>query len=109
MSAAGISDPAAGAAMAEICRSFGVVIRMESGASTTPGFRAEYGAWSADLAIRTLEVSRGRLPHRVLRLVRSWARRHDQELRENWDRVHRGLLSRSIEPFDWASWMESRR
>ena len=41
----------------------------------------------AVIAITTLEVLRGALPDRALRMVREWASMHRDELTANWDRI----------------------
>ena len=38
------------------------------------------------IAIATLEVLRGALPDRALRMVRDWASIHRDELAANWER-----------------------
>jgi len=47
--------------------------------------------------LEDLAVIAGRLPPRALRLVVEWAREHDGELRENWERARR---HEPLEPID---------
>ena len=70
--------------MPEISRFFGIVIKMYFNDHTPPHFHAEYGEYTAELSIDTLEVLRGYLPQRVLGLVLEWAVIHRDELRTNW-------------------------
>ncbi|HSR94220.1 MAG TPA: DUF4160 domain-containing protein [Solirubrobacterales bacterium] len=63
-----------------------------------PHFHARYGGAEASVDIALLVVIAGGLPPRAARLVTDWARRHQTELRENWERArgHQPLLQ--IEP-----------
>jgi hypothetical protein len=40
----------------------------------------------------------GSLPRRQLRLVEAWAELHEQELREDWQRLQSGQLPLPIDP-----------
>lgn len=51
-----------------------------------PHFHAEYGDDEASIRIDTLECLAGELPPRALGLVLEWARFHQAELLENWQR-----------------------
>src|SRR3954465_12817897 len=70
-----------------ISRFYGIVIRMYFADHAPPHFHAVYGGEEAVIAIATLEVLRGTLPDRALRLVREWASLHRDELATNWERV----------------------
>jgi len=59
--------------MPEICRFFGIVIKMHFGDHLPPHFHAEYGEHQAVIDIRTLVVIGGYLPPRALGLVIEWA------------------------------------
>ena len=50
---------------------------------------APYAGEEAVIAITTLEVLRGALPDRALRMVREWASMHRDELAANWERIQR--------------------
>ncbi|MYC29991.1 MAG: DUF4160 domain-containing protein [Chloroflexi bacterium] len=78
--------------MPEICRFYGIVIRMYANDHSPPHFHALYGEYEALMAIHDLEVLRGFLPARALRLVMEWASLHQDELQEDWER------SRNLEP-----------
>lgn len=50
-------------------------------------FHGQYGEHVAQIELGTLRVLNGSLPPRALRLVREWARLHEDELVENWQRA----------------------
>jgi hypothetical protein len=70
-----------------ISRFYGIVIRMYFADHAPPHFHAVYAGEEAVIAITTLEVIRGGLPDRALRMVREWASIHRDELVANWERV----------------------
>ncbi len=55
-----------------------------------PHFHAIDGDDEAQISIATLEVIRGRLRTRRHKLVGAWARDHQADLRECWDRAMSG-------------------
>lgn len=63
-----------------------------------PHFHARYGEAEASIDIASLVVIAGKLPPHAARLVTDWARGHQTELRENWERarIHQPLVQ--IEP-----------
>jgi hypothetical protein len=63
---------------------YGIVIYMYRPDHPPPHFHAEYGEHVAQIELGSLEVLKGPLPPRALRLVREWARLHPDELDENW-------------------------
>lgn len=70
--------------MPEICRFYGIVIRMYANDHAPPHFHSQYGEYEALVAIDRLTVLRGYLPGRALRLVLEWASLHNIELQEAW-------------------------
>ncbi len=73
--------------MPEICRFFGIVIKMYFGDHLPPHFHAEYGEHQAIIDIRNLMVIDGSLPPRALGLVIEWAAQHQEDLLELWERA----------------------
>lgn len=53
--------------MPEICRFYGIVIRMFYDDHSPPHFHAEYGGRRAEVSIDTLRVMKGRLTPRAAR------------------------------------------
>ncbi|RLD97645.1 MAG: DUF4160 domain-containing protein [Aquificota bacterium] len=65
--------------MPEICRFFGIVIKMYFGDHSPPHFHAIYGEHQAVIDIRNLVVTGGHLPPRALGLVVEWAAQHQDQ------------------------------
>ena len=87
--------------MPRISTFYGIVIWMyhdESHHLGRPHFHATYADDEASIDIDDLEVIAGQLPPRALRLVTEWARAHQAELHENWDRACRHQPLQAIEP-----------
>ncbi len=70
--------------MPEICRFFGIVIRMYAGDHSPPHFHAEYAEHEVQISIRDRRVINGELPPRQTRLVMEWALRREAELMSAW-------------------------
>ncbi len=73
--------------MPEICRFFGISIRMYYNDHAPPHFHAVYGEQKAIVDIRTLMVIEGRLSPRVLGMVMEWASQHQEALMELWEQA----------------------
>lgn len=87
--------------MPEISRFFGIVISMfaEAGAPHhRPHFHAFFGGDRAVFSIVPVEFLAGDIPLRQQRLVLAWAELHQDELRENWERLRAHELPVRIEP-----------
>jgi hypothetical protein len=61
-------------------------------------FHALYGEYEAAISVLDLQVLRGRLPTRAMNLVREWARAHQSELLDNWQRARGAEPLQRIEP-----------
>jgi len=59
--------------MPEICRFFGIVVKMFFGDHSPPHFHAYYGEHEALIDIHNLSIFAGRLPPRAIGLVMEWA------------------------------------
>lgn len=84
--------------MPELCRFYGIIIRMYFMDHNPPHFHAEYQGQRAEFDIRTLELIAGSLPSRAHALVLEWAALHRQELLANWNRAVEGELPSAIDP-----------
>jgi hypothetical protein len=62
-----------------------------------PHFHAQYAEHEARIELGTLRILSGQLPRRALGLVRTWARRHEDELRADWERA---LRQEELVPID---------
>ncbi len=63
-----------------------------------PHFHARYGEAEASVDIESLAVIAGNLPPRARRLLAEWARAHQVELQDNWERARNRESLVSIEP-----------
>jgi hypothetical protein len=86
--------------MPEICRFFGIVIKMYFLDHAPPHFHVETSDQKAKVDIQTLEVIDGELSSRVIRDVRRWAEIHRDELMDNWMKSQRPETLDKIEPLD---------
>ena len=80
--------------MPEICRFYGIVIKMYFADHAPPHFHAEYAEYEARIAIDNLAVISGKLPPRAMGLVAEWTTLHQQELAALWEKATR------LEPLD---------
>lgn len=88
------------AAMPELSRFFGIVIRMFWRENEAPHFHAQYGGYVAAIDIANGAVTTRRFPGQALRLVDDWRRLHVSELLENWERMQRGQAPGHIAPLE---------
>ncbi|HET7361639.1 MAG TPA: DUF4160 domain-containing protein [Salinimicrobium sp.] len=65
--------------MPEICRFYGIVIRMYFQDHNPPHFHAEYQGARAEYEIRTLERLAGELPKRANAMVLEWSAQHKED------------------------------
>lgn len=86
--------------MPEICRFYGIIIRMQYKDHYPPHFHAEYGEHTAAVRIENPTLLNGRLPPRVAGLVVEWASRYGKELKEAWERAQQHEPPGHIKPLD---------
>lgn len=84
--------------MPEICRFYGIVIKMYFGDDNPPHFHAQYGDTEALIDIRHVAVFAGALPGRALGLVVEWTWLHRDELIALWDKARRCEPLNRIDP-----------
>jgi hypothetical protein len=82
----------------EICRFYGIVIKMYFADHVPPHFHAEYAEHEARIDIDSLAVLSGELPPRAMGLVAEWSVLHRQELLGLWDRAVRQEPLGHIDP-----------
>jgi hypothetical protein len=63
---------------------FGIYIRMYHDDHNPPHFHIEYQGHQALMAIENGELIAGTLPNKAAKLVREWAKEHQQELLTDW-------------------------
>ena len=86
--------------MPELCRFYGIVIRMYFADHAPAHFHAHYGGDEVVVGIDALAVLRGRLPPRALGLVTEWASHHILDLHVAWERVMRHESPGKIAPLE---------
>ena len=64
---------------------FGIYIRMYNDDHNPPHFHVEYQDQQAQFSIESGELLAGKLPNKAVRLVREWAKDHQDELLVNWE------------------------
>lgn len=83
----------------EICRFYGIVIRMFANDHAPPHFHAEYGGHDVAVTISDATIA-GDFPARARRMVLEWRAQHESELMANWDLLRSGQSPRTIAPLD---------
>jgi hypothetical protein len=86
--------------MPTISQFFGIVIQMFWREHAPPHFHALYGEHEALIDIRSLEVTKGKLPNRAQDLVFEWAAQHRTELMEDWNLCQSKQLPKNIAPLE---------
>lgn len=80
--------------MPELCRFYGIIIRMFFADHNPPHFHAVYGEQEVVVSIETLGVIGGSIPPRAMGLVMEWASLRGEELKRAWQQAT------SLEPID---------
>lgn len=65
----------------------GIIIKMYFGDHLPKHFHVEYNEYEAMIDIESFEVIKGKVPQKVLSLVKEWADLHKEELLENWQKA----------------------
>jgi len=86
--------------MPELCRFFGVIIRMYFDDHPPPHFHAIYGNREAQIGIDPIVVLQGDLPRRAISMVLEWAALHQRELMDNWQYLENDQPAQKIEPLE---------
>jgi Domain of unknown function (DUF4160) len=73
--------------MPEISRFYGIVIQIFYGDHPPPHFHAVYGSDAVKIDIENLSIIDGGLPPRALALTLEWARLHQAELRDAFNKA----------------------
>ena len=86
--------------MPEICRFFGIVIKMFFDDHAPPHFHVEYDEYRAVIDIRSLATIGGHLPPRAAGMVVEWAARRAEELLELWETAAAKQPLRRLPPLE---------
>jgi hypothetical protein len=71
--------------MPEICRFYGIIIKIFFGDHPPPHVHAVYGEYNGLFNIETLELIEGDLPKRAIKMIIEWATIYKNELMEMWN------------------------
>ena len=86
--------------MPEICRFFGIIIRMYFDEHNPPHFHTEFGGNKAVFDLLG-NITRGDLKSRTaVKLIREWIDLHKKELEEDWNLSRSGKPLKEIAPLD---------
>lgn len=85
--------------MPEICRFYGIVIKMFFNDHNPPHFHVEYSGYKAVISIEEGIVN-GEMPKRALKLIFEWLEIHEDELLENWKLARQKKQLHKIKPLD---------
>lgn len=86
--------------MPEICRFFGIIIRMFYSEHNPPHFHTEFGGQMAVFDLMG-NIIKGDLKSKTAtRLVREWIDLHKIDLEENWNLSRSGKPFKEIAPLD---------
>jgi hypothetical protein len=88
------------AAMPELSRFYGIIIRMFYGDHAPPHFHAVYQGQEIKVNINTLEVIEGDMSRRARALVLEWAALHPLELRQAWEAASSNQQPSKIAPLE---------
>jgi len=86
------------AQMPVISKFYGIVIRMLFARALTAQFHATYGETELVVRISPVSIIQGDAPARVRSLVLEWAKQHQAELLQDWDRCARAEVPMPITP-----------
>ena len=84
--------------MPELCRFYGIVIRMYPRDHGPPHFHAWYSGQEVSVNIEDIAIIEGQFPTRPWMLVAEWASLHQEELQEAWNRIRRRENPEKIDP-----------
>jgi hypothetical protein len=84
--------------MPEICRFYGIIIKLFYNEHNPPHFHAQYGNDEVLIEIQTLAVFAGKIPPRALGLVMEWAAQHQDELLQLWSDAREMRSLHNVEP-----------
>ena len=84
--------------MPEICRFYGIIIRLYFADHSPPHFHAEYSGAEVRIDINTLAIISGKLPARAQGLVVEWATLHQSELLDLWQKASNLEPLHKLEP-----------
>jgi hypothetical protein len=71
----------------EICRFYGIIIKMFYDDHNPPHFHVEYGSYKAIIDIDSVLILDGKLPSRCYELIKEWTNLHKEEIKLLWEKA----------------------
>lgn len=84
--------------MPEICRFFGIVVRMYYDEHDPPHFHAEYSGNKAIFDFQGNIIKGNLVSRTATKLIREWVDLHTTELEEDWKLARKNMEIKKIEP-----------
>lgn len=84
--------------MPEICRFYGIIIRMFVNDHLPPHFHAVYSGQEVVIEIDTLAIIAGKVAPRAMGLISEWAALHQEELMALWRQARSQQPLGKLEP-----------
>ncbi|AID45454.1 Phage protein, putative ORF-2 [Candidatus Arthromitus sp. SFB-mouse-NL] len=84
--------------MPTICMFRGIKIYINWKEHNPPHFHAQYGNQKVSIDINKIDVLRGEIPNKQLKMVLGWTALHQEELLENWELAKNNHELFDIEP-----------
>lgn len=85
--------------MPEICRFYGIIIKMYFNEHNPPHFHTEYQGYKATVTIEA-GIVEGKMPKRALNLIFEWLEIHRDELMNNWISIEESGEYSKIAPLE---------
>ena len=84
--------------MPEICRFFGIIIKMMYNEHNPPHFHAEYQGEKAVFSINELKIIKGSIHPKAILLILEWSFEHREELLKDWYLAQKHEILLPIKP-----------
>jgi len=85
--------------MPEICRFYGIIIKMFYNDHNPPHIHVEYQDFKAIITINE-GIIEGKMPKTALKLIFEWMELHKDDLLNNWEKIENKKPIDSIEPLN---------
>jgi len=85
--------------MPEICRFYGIIIKMFYNEHNPPHIHVEYQDFKAIITINE-GIIEGKMPKTALKLIFEWMELHKDDLLKNWEKIESKKPLDSIKPLN---------
>lgn len=77
---------------------YGIKIFINYNDHNEPHFHAQYGEYKCMISIEKVELIKGNMPSKQLKIILGWASLHQEQLKENWYLATIGESLYEVEP-----------